>query len=89
MAALWQAITVMFDHDRSATRGELALCGLHVFSHPNAYGVQPAKALTSRLTLTRDDPEKAPRALTDYHRHWADTPLTDGIELTSIVDLWP
>lgn len=89
LAALWQAIAVMFDHDRSATRGEMALCGLYVFSHPDAYGTQPAKALTSRLTLHRPDGEKAPRSLTDYQRTWAETPLTDGIELTTLVDLWP
>ncbi|MFI1995334.1 type I-C CRISPR-associated protein Cas7/Csd2 [Actinoplanes sp. NPDC020271] len=89
LAALWQAITVMFDHDRAATRGEMALCGLYVFSHPDAYGTQPAKALTNRLTINRDNPEKAPRALTDYRRSWDATPLPDGIELTKIVDLWP
>jgi CRISPR-associated protein Csd2 len=89
LTALWHAITVMFDHDRSATRGEMSLCGLHIFSHADAYGSQPAKALTSRLTLERTDPEKAPRALTDYQRTWADTPMPDSIELTTLVDLWP
>lgn len=31
LAALWQAISVMFDHDRAATRGEMKTCGLYVF----------------------------------------------------------
>lgn len=89
LAALWQAITVMFDHDRAATRGEMSLCGLYVFSHADAFGVASAKSLTDRVTLRRTDVEKAPRAYGDYTRAWSDTPLPDGVELTTLVDLWP
>jgi CRISPR-associated protein Csd2 len=89
LAALWQAITVMFDHDRSATRGEMSLCGLYVFSHPDAYGVAPSRSLTDRLTLRRRDPDKAPRTRGDYERVWSDAALPDGVQLTTLVDLWP
>jgi CRISPR-associated protein Csd2 len=89
MAVLWQAITVMFDHDRSATRGEMKLCGLYVFSHPNAVGTAPAATLTNRLRLSRTNQEKAARQYTDYSRTWADDPLPDGVELSPVVDLWP
>jgi CRISPR-associated protein Csd2 len=89
LAVLWQAITVMFDHDRSATRGEMKLCGLYVFSHPDAVGVASAASLTSRIQLTRTDPEKAARQHTDYHRQPVDGPLPDGVQLTTVVDLWP
>jgi CRISPR-associated protein Csd2 len=89
LQVLWQAISVMFDHDRSATRGEMSLCGLYVFSHADAYGTATAKSLTDRLTLRRRDPDKAPRAHDDYTRVWADAPLPDGVELTTLVDLWP
>jgi CRISPR-associated protein Csd2 len=89
LAALWQAITVMFDHDRAATRGEMKLCGLYVFSHSDALGVAPSASLTGRLTLAQTDPTKAPRTHTDYARAWSATPMPDGIELTTLVDLWP
>ncbi|MFI7598289.1 type I-C CRISPR-associated protein Cas7/Csd2 [Actinoplanes sp. NPDC049681] len=89
MAALWQALTVMFDHDRAASRGEMKLCGLYVFSHPDPLGVAPAAALTNRITLTRSNPEKPPRQHTDYDRTINTTDQPAGIELTRLVDLWP
>ncbi|TDC37653.1 type I-C CRISPR-associated protein Cas7/Csd2 [Micromonospora sp. 15K316] len=89
LAALWQAITVMFDHDRAATRGEMKLCGLYVFSHPDALGVAPSAALTQRITLNRTNTDKAPRAHTDYTRSIDEAELPDGVELTKLVDLWP
>ncbi|NJP34808.1 type I-C CRISPR-associated protein Cas7/Csd2 [Micromonospora thermarum] len=89
LAALWQAITVMFDHDRAATRGEMKLCGLYVFSHPDAFGAAPSAALTQRITLDRVNRDKAPRAHTDYTRDIDESRLPDGVELTKLVDLWP
>ena len=88
LAALWQAITVMFDHDRAATRGEMKLCGLYVFSHPDAFGVAPSAALTQRITVKRTDDDKAPRTHTDYTRKIDDAEMPDGVELTKLVDLW-
>ncbi|MBP1782767.1 CRISPR-associated protein Csd2 [Micromonospora sp. HB375] len=88
LAALWQAITVMFDHDRAATRGEMKLCGLYVFSHPDAFGVAPSAALTQRITLKRTNDDKAPRTHTDYTRTVDDAELPAGVELTKLVDLW-
>ena len=87
--ALWQAIAVMFDHDRAATRGEMKLCGLYIFSHPDALGVAPSASLTQRVTLNRVNLEKAPRAHTDYNRGLDESALPDGVELTNLVDLWP
>jgi CRISPR-associated protein Csd2 len=89
LAALWQAITMMFDHDRSATRGDMKLCGLFVFSHPDALGVDTAANLTSRVKIKLGDDEKAPRRHSDYSLHLDDSSLPDGIELTTVVNLWP
>jgi CRISPR-associated protein Csd2 len=89
LAVFWQAISVMFDHDRAASRGEMKLCGLYVFSHPDAFGVAPSASLTRRLTVNRVNPEKAPRAHTDYMRVWDESSLPDGVELAKLVDLWP
>lgn len=89
LGALWRAIAIMFENDRSATRGEMKLCGLYVFSHPDRFGTVPAAQLTSRLTFTPDHGDKPARAHTDYQRQYADGPLPDGVELTTLVDLWP
>jgi len=88
LAALWQAITNMFDHDRAATRGEMKLCGLYVFSHPDALGVAPSAALTGRVRLERIERDKAPRAHTDYTCAIDESGLPEGVTLTKLVDLW-
>ncbi len=88
LAALWQAISVMFDHDRAATRGEMKTCGLYVFSHPDALGVAPSAELTKRVSITRTNPDKAPRSHTDYQVVVDESGLPEGVVLTKVVDLW-
>jgi CRISPR-associated protein Csd2 len=63
---LWQALQMMFEHDRSAARGEMASRRLVVFEHDNALGNAPAHALLDRITIVRGDPAKPPRAYSDY-----------------------
>jgi CRISPR-associated protein Csd2 len=89
LGVLWQSLAAMFDHDRSATRGDMKLCGLYVFSHPDAVGVASAASLTGRVRVSRVDGEKAPRQHTDYRRVIDSTPAPTGVELTTVVDLWP
>lgn len=60
---LLQAIEHMFDHDRSASRGEMALRALGVFEHESALGNAPAHRLFDLIKVS--GPE-APRAFTDY-----------------------
>ncbi len=47
------ALQNMFDHDRSAARGEMASRGLYVFQHESDLGNAPAHALFDRLTVSR------------------------------------
>ncbi|WBB78155.1 type I-C CRISPR-associated protein Cas7/Csd2 [Micromonospora sp. WMMD882] len=89
LAVLWRALTLMFDHDRSATRGEMKLCGLYVFSHPDALGVTSAASLTTRVRPTLKNPEKAPRRFEDYALDLDLTDLPEGVTCTKVVDLWP
>ncbi len=50
----WQGILEqMFEHDRSAARGEMATRGLYVFKHESELGNAPAHALFDRLTVAR------------------------------------
>jgi CRISPR-associated protein Csd2 len=91
LATLWKALGSMFDHDRSAARGEMKLCGLYVYSHPDAFGAAPAASLTGRVRLTRvnPDPDKPSRHHLDYERTVANDDLPDGITFTTLADLWP
>ena len=50
---LWEALKNMFEHDRSAARGEMAARGLIVFEHDNALGRAPAYDLFDRVIIDR------------------------------------
>lgn len=50
---LFEALTNMFEHDRSAARGEMATRKLIVFSHENPLGNAPAHALFDRVRIGR------------------------------------
>ena len=50
---LWEALAHMFDHDRSAARGEMAARRLVVFRHESAIGNAPAHRLFERVVIKR------------------------------------
>jgi CRISPR-associated protein Csd2 len=50
---LWRAMTMMFEHDRSAARGEMSARKLIVFKHSDAFGNAPAHVLFDRVQVTR------------------------------------
>jgi len=50
---LFEALGSMFEHDRSAARGEMASRRLVVFKHGNALGNAPAHALFERVRVGR------------------------------------
>ena len=50
---LWVAFRDMFDHDRSAARGEMAARRLIAFRHESPLGNAPAHKLFSRVTVSR------------------------------------
>jgi CRISPR-associated protein Csd2 len=86
---LWASIQTMFDHDRSATRGEMRLCALVVFSHPNAVGVAPSASLTRRVQVDRVNTEKAPRTYADYRVTIDEADLPPGITVSTLFNVWP
>lgn len=53
VAFLWEALQNMFEHDRSAARGEMSVRKLVVFEHANALGAASAHDLFDRLTVER------------------------------------
>lgn len=64
----WNALLNMFDHDRSAARGEMAAQKLIVFKHDSELGNAPAHKLFDLITVTRATDESIPaRAFSDYN----------------------
>jgi CRISPR-associated protein Csd2 len=56
----FKALEDMFEHDRSAARGEMATRGLYVFRHDSELGNAHAHALFDRLTVARSADASAP-----------------------------
>lgn len=54
---LWRSLINMFEHDRSAARGEMSARRLIVFKHDHAMGNAPAHRLFDSVTVTRVEGE--------------------------------
>jgi CRISPR-associated protein Csd2 len=65
---LWNALINMFEHDRSAARGEMAARKLIVFEHDNAMGNAPAHALFDAVKVQRAEgtEDRPARSFADY-----------------------
>ncbi|NLY02404.1 MAG: type I-C CRISPR-associated protein Cas7/Csd2 [Rhodopirellula sp.] len=63
---LFQSLEQMFDHDRSAARGEMSACKLFVFEHASKLGNAPARRLFELIKVEPSDPGQAPRKFGDY-----------------------
>ncbi|MBE7521177.1 MAG: type I-C CRISPR-associated protein Cas7/Csd2 [Burkholderiales bacterium] len=57
---LWQALGQMFEHDRSAARGQMSTRGLYVFEHESELGNAHAHALFDRLAIAHTGDAAAP-----------------------------
>jgi CRISPR-associated protein Csd2 len=78
---LWQALCGMFEVDRSAARGEMATRKLVVFQHESALGNAPSHRLFERLSVTRTDVSRPPRAYSDYEVTVDSAQLPAGISI--------
>ncbi|KAA3628870.1 MAG: type I-C CRISPR-associated protein Cas7/Csd2 [Proteobacteria bacterium] len=78
---LWQALEQMFEHDRSAARGEMSTRGLYVFKHDSELGNAPAHALFERIKLQIRGGVTVPRNFTDYEVAVAEASLPAGVNL--------
>lgn len=83
---LYRSLEMMFDHDRSATRGRLTPRGLYVFSHSDAFGAAPAHRLTERVRVGHVEGvrESVPRSFADYVVSVDDYGLPAGVQLTKL-----
>lgn len=85
LALFWQALTQMFDHDRSAARGTMAPQKLIVFKHATALGNAPAHKLFDRVTVVRKPDVNAARSFADYVVTISRDNLPASIELLELV----
>lgn len=78
---LWQALAQMFEHDRSAARGEMTTRGLYVFKHDSELGNAPAHALFERIQPKLKEGVSAPRSFGDYDVRVDEASLPSGVTL--------
>ena len=81
----WNALQNMFDLDRSAARGMMAVQGIYVFSHESPLGNAPAQRLFERITVSRKPAVKAPRSFGDYEVKVNADNLPAAVQLASLV----
>ncbi len=85
LGIIWEALTLMWDLDRSASRGRLALRGLYVFTHESKLGNAPAHTLLDRVDARLRGDVTTPRKFTDYEVTVNGTDLPAGVTLTPLV----
>jgi CRISPR-associated protein Csd2 len=84
---LWQALTNLFEHDRSAARGEMAARKLIVFKHDNPMGNAPAHKLFETVTVSRQEGEEGTpaRRFSDYAVSVDKAAVPEGVELLELL----
>lgn len=85
LSLLWDSLVNMFDHDRSASRGEMSPCGLYVFKHESSIGNAPARKLFERITVNRVS-EGPARSFKDYKVEIDDLSLPAGVKLEKLLE---
>lgn len=78
---LMQGVEQMFEHDRSAARGEMATRGLYVFQHESELGNAHAHSLFERVQVRLKDGVTAPRGFADYTVTVDEASLPAGVKL--------
>jgi len=76
----WEALASMFEHDRSAARGQMAVRKLIVFKHRSMMGNAPAHQLFDLVKVERINSASGPaRDFTDYEVRLNKTAAPDGV----------
>jgi CRISPR-associated protein Csd2 len=80
---VFQALTQMFEHDRSAARGEMSTRGMYVFKHDSELGNAPAHALFDRLKVKPKEEGTVARSFDAYSVSFDDKPLAVGVSVNA------
>ncbi|MCK5630918.1 MAG: type I-C CRISPR-associated protein Cas7/Csd2 [Nanoarchaeota archaeon] len=82
----WNALMNMFEHDRSAARGEMAVQKLIVFKHENKLGNAPAHKLFDLIKVERAKNVESPaRSFKDYDVSIAKDACPKGVEIMEML----
>jgi CRISPR-associated protein Csd2 len=84
LGLLWQALSQMFEHDRSAARGEMTTRGLYVFKHDSELGNAPAHTLFEHIRAKLKVGVAAPRSFDDYDVSVDETNIPQGVQLSKL-----
>lgn len=82
---LWQALEQMFEHDRSAARGEMATRGLYVFKHDSQLGNAPAHRLFDLVRAEKTNGDEPARSFADYAVTVDEAGIPNGVSLRKVV----
>lgn len=82
---LFESLKYMFDHDRSAARGEMSACRLIVFKHDSPLGNEAAARLFRRVQARVKDGVKLPRSCDDYEITVDQNDLPKGVEVLDLI----
>lgn len=77
----WTSVMNMFEHDRSASRGNMAVRKLIIFKHDSKYGSVPAHKLFDRVVVKRKNGVDVARSFGDYDVSIDNVSLPAGIVL--------
>ncbi|MEI7464125.1 MAG: type I-C CRISPR-associated protein Cas7/Csd2 [Burkholderiales bacterium] len=77
----FKALEDMFEHDRSAARGQMATRGLYVFKHDSELGNAHAHSLFDRVLIQRKAGVEVARDFSDYAVSIDDKDLPSGVTL--------
>ena len=82
---LWKAIINMFECDRAAARGNMAVRELIVFKHESELGEAPAYKLFDTVKISRNNPEKPARAYSDYTVTIDESKIPAGVTMQRMI----
>jgi len=83
---LWQAILNMFEFDRSAARGNMAVRKLYVFKHSSALGDAPSWKLFDSINVHKRAEVDAPRDFADYEVRVNREAIPESVSVSEMVD---
>jgi CRISPR-associated protein Csd2 len=87
LSLLWDALSTMFEHDRSAARGLMTTRALIVFRHEGTMGNAPAYQLFERVVVRRKVGVFVPRSFADYEVSVNQDGLPAGIRIVEVAPM--
>jgi CRISPR-associated protein Csd2 len=82
----WTALEMMWDLDRSASRGMMACRGVYIFTHESSLGNAPAHKLLERVVVEKRANVVAPRSFGDYRVSVNTADMPEQVTLTTLVE---